>query len=67
MGKIDIVLEKSRKILKADTRGLTIQEIAEKTNVSRVTATIALSRLLGAGLVDVRTIGNCRLHYWRKK
>lgn len=67
MGKIDIVLEKSKKLLREDTRGLTIQEIAEKTHVSRITATIALARLLGAGLVDVRTIGNCRLHYWKKR
>jgi len=67
MGKTDIVLEKSKKALKEDTRGLTIQEIADKMRVSRITASIALAKLEGAGLVDIRVLGNCRLHYWRGK
>ncbi len=66
MGKVDIVLEKSKDALKHDPRGLTIQEISQKMHVSRITAAIALARLEGAGLIDVRVVGNCKLHYWRE-
>jgi len=61
-----MVLEKSKGMLKNDTRGLTIQEISDKMHVSRITTAIALARLEGAGLIDVRVIGNCKLHYWRE-
>ncbi len=67
MGKINFVIEKIEKILQEDTKGLTIQEIAEKTNVSRITASLALAKLDGAGLILVRPIGNCKLHYLKKK
>lgn len=67
MGKVELVLEKSKDILKQDTRGLTIQEISDKLHVSRITAALALAKLEGAELIDVRVIGNCKLHYWRIK
>ncbi|MBU0470473.1 MAG: HTH domain-containing protein [Nanoarchaeota archaeon] len=63
MAKIDQVIEQIKVILKRDTRGLTIQELSEKTKVSRITAAMALMKLEGAGLIDVRVIGNCKLHY----
>lgn len=63
MAKIDQVIEEIKRILKEDTRGLTIQELSIKTKVSRITAKIALAKLEGAGLIDARIIGNCRLHY----
>ncbi len=66
MGKVDLVFEKSKNALKHDSRGLTIQEISQKMHVSRITAAIALARLEGAGLIDVRVVGNCKLHYWRE-
>ncbi|MBM3234245.1 HTH domain-containing protein [Candidatus Pacearchaeota archaeon] len=67
MVKSEKLAEEIRKILKEDTRGLTIQEISEKTKVSRITASIALAKLEGAGEIDVRVIGNCKLHYWRRR
>lgn len=63
MGKIDRVIEDIKKILKKDTRGLTIQELADKTKVSRITVSMALMNLEGAKIIDVRVIGNCKLHY----
>ncbi|MBU1976861.1 MAG: hypothetical protein KKA62_02805 [Nanoarchaeota archaeon] len=63
MAKIDQVIEQIKVILTRDTRGLTIQELSEKTKVSRITAAMALMKLDGAGLIDVRVIGNCKLHY----
>ncbi|MFH0733853.1 MAG: HTH domain-containing protein [bacterium] len=63
MGKIDKVIEQAKELLKKNTRGLTIQEFSEKTKVSRITASIALAKLEGQGLIDVRIIGNCKLHY----
>lgn len=63
MTKIDRVIKEIKEILRKDTRGLTIQELSEKTRVSRITAAMALMKLEGAGLIDVRVIGNCKLHY----
>ena len=65
MSKLGRTLEQIRTILLEDTRGLTIQELADKTKVSRVTAGMALMKLEGAGKIDVRIIGNCKLHYWK--
>ncbi|MBI2112896.1 HTH domain-containing protein [Candidatus Woesearchaeota archaeon] len=47
--------------------GLTIQELADQTNVSRVTAGMALMKLEGQGIITVRIIGNCKLHYLKTK
>jgi DNA-binding transcriptional regulator GbsR (MarR family) len=63
MTKIDRVIREIKEILRKDTRGLTIQELSEKTKVSRITAAMALMKLEGADLIDVRVIGNCKLHY----
>ena len=63
MAKVDKVIVGIRRILGEDTRGLTIQELSVKTKVSRITAAIALAKLEGAGEIDVRVIGNCKLHY----
>jgi DNA-binding transcriptional ArsR family regulator len=65
MAKIERVIKEVKEILREDTRGLTIQELSEKTNVSRITAAMALMKLEGGGLIDVRVIGNCKLHYLR--
>jgi len=67
MAKIERVIEQIKDILRDDSRGLTIQDISEKTKVSRITAAMALMKLEGAGLIDARTVGNCKLHYLRKK
>ncbi len=67
MAKLEQTIRKIQDILKRDTRGLTIQEIAEQTRVSRITAAKALLKLEGAQQIDVRIIGNCRLHYLKQK
>lgn len=67
MGKIDRVIDEIKGILKKDNRGLTIQELSLQTKVSRITTSLALMKLDGAKLIDVRTIGNCKLHYWKKR
>ncbi|MBI2112894.1 HTH domain-containing protein [Candidatus Woesearchaeota archaeon] len=63
MKKIDSTLVKIQNILLEDTRGLTIQELADQTKVSRVTCGMALMKLEGQRVIDVRVIGNCKLHY----
>jgi len=67
MTKVDIVIKQIREILRKDTRGLTIQELSELTHVSRITAAMALMKLEGASEIDVRIIGNCKLHYLKIK
>lgn len=66
MSKIDIIIEQIKTLLKEDPRGLTIQELSEKTHVSRITAAMALMKMEGANLIEVRRIGNCKLHYSKK-
>ena len=66
MGKIEKVIEEVKRILGKDNRGLTIQELSELTNVSRITVSMALMKLEGAKVINVREIGNCKLHYLKK-
>lgn len=66
LGKIEKVINQIKKILEKDTRGLTIQELSEKTNVSRITASMALMKLEGQGTINIRVIGNCKLHYLKE-
>jgi Mn-dependent DtxR family transcriptional regulator len=54
-------------LLKRNSDGLTIIEIAHKLNVSRNTVPVILAELKGAGLIRVRPVGKAKLHYWRKK
>jgi len=61
--KVNRIIEEIKEILRKDTRGLTIQELSESTKVSRITAAMALMKLEGAGMITVRVIGNCKLHY----
>ncbi|MFA4953467.1 MAG: HTH domain-containing protein [Candidatus Pacearchaeota archaeon] len=67
MGKIEKVINQIKEILKKDTRGLTIQELSEKTKVSRITTAMALMKLEGQGVINIRVIGNCKLHYLKKR
>jgi predicted transcriptional regulator len=67
MAKLERVIEQVKEILQEDTRGLTIQELSEQTKVTRITTSLALMRLVGSGLVVERVIGNCKLHYWKKR
>jgi len=67
LAKIDRVIKETKEILRKDARGLTIQEIADLTHVSRITAAMALAKLEGASLIDVRVIGNCKLHYLKNE
>ena len=67
MAKLNKVISEIREILREDTRGLTIQELSEKTKVTRITASIALAKLEGLGEIDVRVLGNCKLHYLKEK
>jgi len=66
MAKVDKVILEIKKLLKKNQRGLTIQELSEETKVSRITTSMALMNLIGQGLLDVREIGNCKLHYLKK-
>ena len=63
LGKVRKVIIEIKRILKKDTRGLTIQELSEKTKVSRITTSMALMKLEGEGLLNIRVLGNCKLHY----
>ncbi len=64
MAKLDQVIAQIKQLLLDDSRGLTIEELSKLTQSSRVTTGMALMKLEGAGVIDVRPIGNCKLHYW---
>lgn len=56
--------EKIIEVLKENSDGLTISEIARETNTTRHTASIALAELRGEGKIKIREVGNAKLHYW---
>jgi DNA-binding transcriptional regulator YhcF (GntR family) len=58
--KKEIVTE----LLKKDTDGLTIIEIATKLKISRNTVAVVLAGLEGAKLIRIRPVGKAKLHYW---
>ena len=51
------------KLLKKDTDGLTIIEIAKFLKISRNTVPVILAELKGEGKIRVRPVGKCKLHY----
>jgi len=64
------MMEKSKKelvieLLKKNTDGLTIIEIARELKISRNTVPVILAELKGAELIRIRPIGKAKLHYWR--
>lgn len=58
--KKELVVE----LLKKNTDGLTIIEIAELLKISRNTVAVALAELKGAGQIRIRQVGMAKLHYW---
>lgn len=50
-------------LLKEDCEGLTVIEIAGFLKISRNTCAVVLANLEGAGLIRVREVGKCKLHY----
>ena len=52
-------------MLKKDSDGLTIVEIARILKISRNTAAVALAELKGAELIRIRPVGIAKLHYWK--
>ena len=67
VGKREGVIKKIKVILSRDTRGLTIQELSKLTDVSRITVSSALLFLEGQGIIDVRELGQCKLHYLKNE
>ena len=67
MTKVDQIIKEIQELLRKDTRGLTIQELSQLTKTSRITTSMALMKLEGANEIDIRVIGNCKLHYLKKK
>ena len=62
-GKKELVIE----LLKKNTDGLTILEIADILKVSRNTVPVILAELKGEGVIRIRPVGRAKLHYWKKK
>jgi Mn-dependent DtxR family transcriptional regulator len=58
--KKDIVIG----LLKKNSDGLTVIEIANLLKISRNTVAVVLAELKGAELIRVRPIGKAKLNYW---
>ena len=61
--KKELVIE----LLKKNSDGLTVAEIANILKISRNTVAVALAELKGAELIRIRNIGMAKLNYWGKK
>lgn len=59
-GKKELVKE----VLKKNTDGLTVIEIAKILKFSRNTIAVALAELKGEGVIRIRQIGKAKLNYW---
>lgn len=54
------------KLLKTNRDGLTVLEISDYLKISRNTCAVVLANLEGAGLIRVRPVGKCKLHYLKE-
>ncbi len=61
--KKELVVE----LLKKNTDGLTIVEIARLLKISRNTVAVVLAELRGAELIRIREVGRAKLHYLKEK
>jgi len=61
--KKELVIE----LLKKNTDGLTIIEIAKELRISRNSVPVILAELKGANLIRIRPVGRAKLHYWKWK
>ena len=61
MGKKEEII----RVLKKNTDGLTVVEIAKILKFSRNTVAVYLAELKGEGKIRVRPIGMAKLHYWK--
>jgi len=59
--------EQVEKLLKGDTDGLSILEIADFLKISRNSVPVILAELKGEGKIRIRPIGRVKLHYWEGK
>ncbi|MFP4111841.1 MAG: hypothetical protein ACLFPQ_05560 [Candidatus Woesearchaeota archaeon] len=50
-------------LLKKNTDGLTVTEIASSLKISRNTAAVALAELKGEDCLRIREVGMAKLHY----
>lgn len=50
-------------LLKKNTDGLIVTEIASLLNISRNTVAVALAELKGEGKIRIREVGMAKLHY----
>ena len=55
------------KLLKKNTDGLTIIEIAKALKISRNTVPVILAELKGERMIRILPIGKAKLHYWKGK
>jgi len=54
-------------LLKKHPEGLTLQKIAQLTNMNRLTATKYVHELIGAGIIYQRKVGVAKLCYLKEK
>ena len=66
-GSSEETKEKIYGIIKENPEGLTIQEVARKAGVSRITASIYVHELLGEGKIQQRKIGAYRILFPKEK
>jgi predicted transcriptional regulator len=61
--KIRDIESEIKEILTTNNSGLTIQDISEKVKTSRNTVVKILAKFEGMGILEIREIGQAKLHY----
>lgn len=54
-------------LLKDNSQGLSIEELASKSKLNRTTVRVILEGLIGEKVVIQRIVGNTKLNYWKFK
>lgn len=52
-------------LLKDNSQGLSIEELASKSKLNRTTVRVILEGLIGEKVVIQRIVGNTKLNYWK--
>jgi hypothetical protein len=55
------------RLLKDNPKGLTIQELTNKTKLAWNTVTKILAMIEGQGDLEIRNVGRAKLHSWKKE
>jgi len=59
--------ERIIELLKDNPQGLSIEDLASRSKLNRITVRVILTELIGEKQIFMRPVGQTKLHYWKRK